>query len=45
MCHNKLLMLNVYETIIRPNIEYAVQVWNIAAAHGNWMSNDCLHDL
>ncbi len=30
---NKFVMLNVYKTLVRPHIEYAVQVWNPPAAH------------
>ena len=33
---NKFVMLNVYKTLVRPHVEYAVQVWNIPAAHGSW---------
>ena len=32
----KSLMLRVYKTIIRPHLEYCVQLWNPAAEHGNW---------
>ena len=32
----KLLMLRVYKTLIRPHLEYCVQLWNPAAEHGNW---------
>ena len=32
----KHLMLRVYETLIRPHLEYCVQLWNPAAEHGNW---------
>ena len=30
------LMLRVYKTLIRPHLEYCVQLWNPAAEHGNW---------
>ena len=29
-------MARVYKTIIRPKLEYCVQLWNPAACHGNW---------
>ena len=29
-------MLRVYKTLIRPHLEYCVQLWNPAAEHGNW---------
>ena len=32
----KSLMLRVYKTLIRPHLEYCVQLWNPAAEHGNW---------
>ena len=35
-CRNKFVMLNVYKTLIRPHIEYAVQAWNLPAIRGNW---------
>lgn len=30
------VMMNVYKSIIRPHLEYCVQVWSPAAKHGNW---------
>ncbi len=36
ICCNKFVMVNVYKTLVRPHIEYAVQVWNPPAAHGYW---------
>ena len=36
ICRNKFVMLNVYKTLVRPHIEYAVQVWNPPATHGYW---------
>ena len=29
-------MLNIYKTLIRPKLEYCVQVWNPVACSGNW---------
>ena len=33
---NRLVMINVYKTLVRPHVEYAVQLWNLPAVHGNW---------
>ena len=33
---DRTVMLNIYKTLIRPKLEYCVQIWNPAAAHGNW---------
>ena len=30
------VMLNIYKTLIRPKLEYCVQIWNPVATHGNW---------
>ena len=32
----KSLMLRVYKTLVRPHIEYCVQLWNPLPEHGNW---------
>ena len=32
----KSVMLNIYKSLIRPHLEYCVQLWNPAVAHGNW---------
>ena len=32
----KTVMLNIYKTLIRPKLEYCVQIWNPKACHGNW---------
>ena len=32
----KSLMLRIYKTLIRPNLEYCVQLWNRVHEHGNW---------
>ena len=32
----KKVMINIYKTIIRPNLEYCAQLWSPVAAHGNW---------
>ena len=31
----KSLMLRIYKTLIRPHLEYCVQLWNPVAEHGN----------
>jgi len=30
------IMLRIYKGLIRPKLEYCVQLWNPAAQHGNW---------
>ena len=32
----KSLMLRVYKTLVRPHLEYCVQLWNPMLEHGNW---------
>ena len=29
-------MLNIFKLLIRPNLEYCVQLWNPIPKHGNW---------
>ena len=33
---SKYVMLNIYKTLIRPKLEYCVQLWSPRACHGNW---------
>lgn len=33
---DKETMLTIYKSLIRPHLEYCVQVWNLPAKHGNW---------
>jgi len=33
---DKMVMLNIYKTLIRPKLEYCVQIWNPVACYGNW---------
>ena len=30
------VMLNIYKSLICPNLEYCVQLWNPVPKHGNW---------
>lgn len=32
----KMVMLNIYKSLIRPQLEYCVQLWNPHPKHGNW---------
>ena len=36
MIREKYVMLNIYKSLIRPHLEYCVQMWNPVAAHGSW---------
>ena len=33
---DRLTMITVYKSLIRPHLEYCVQLWNPATVHGNW---------
>ena len=33
---DKTIMLHIYKVIIRPHLEYCVQIWSPEAKHGNW---------
>ena len=36
ICRVPSVMLNIYKTLIRPHLEYCVQLWSPASRHGNW---------
>ena len=42
---NRFVMINVYKTLVRPHIDYAVQLWNLPAVHGNWNNIMELEDV
>ena len=33
---SRYVMLNIYKTLIRPKLEYCVQIWSPVACYGNW---------
>ena len=39
------LMLQIYKSYVRPNVEYCVQVWSPLPAHGNWGLIFALEDV
>ena len=36
ICKGKEVMKNIYTCLIRPHIEYCVQLWSPVVGHGNW---------
>lgn len=39
------VMLKLFKSIVRPHIEYCVQLWSPMASHGNWASILALEDI
>ena len=39
------IMLKMYKTIIRPHLEYCVQLWNPLPSHGNWGLIMCIENV
>ena len=36
VCRNPTVILNIYKTLIRPHLEYCIQLWSPVAHRGNW---------
>ena len=36
ICRSPEVMCNIYKTLIRPHLEYCVQLWSPPPRHGNW---------
>ena len=36
ICQSKEVMKKMYTCLIRPHLEYCVQLWSPVAAHGSW---------
>ena len=39
------VMLKLYKSLVRPHLEYCVQLWSPMASHGNWKSIMSLEDV
>ena len=36
ICRSKVVMTKIYKCLIRPHLEYCVQLWSPSVSHGNW---------